>query len=134
MPQAWQSLFNSRKFWLAVYGLVQSVVLFYLEIPTDILVAADILVMAVIVGVFVEDAAAKRAGIQPQATAARSTSIETLPLGGQLTRQFPDELSANGFVRSVTEFSDQSGMKFAIIGPRKRWWSSWRSVTVIRYA
>ena len=57
-----QSLLYSRKFWLAVYGLIQTIALYYLSVPSDILIAADVLVMVLIGSIAAEDAAMKRAG------------------------------------------------------------------------
>jgi len=52
-------IYKSRKFWLAVWGLIQTVVLHYLAIPSDIIIAADALVIAVIAGIAYEDGAEK---------------------------------------------------------------------------
>ena len=56
-------LLRSRKFWLAVFGVVQTVVLYYFEVPQDIWVAIDVLVGVLISTIAVEDYAEKRAGI-----------------------------------------------------------------------
>jgi xanthine/uracil/vitamin C permease (AzgA family) len=54
-------LLKSRKFWLAVFGLVQTVVLHYLNIPQDIWVAIDGLIVTVILSIAIEDAGEKSA-------------------------------------------------------------------------
>lgn len=56
------SLLKSRKFWLAVFGCVQAVVLHYLNVPEDIWQTIAALVGVVIAGIAVEDAAGKSAG------------------------------------------------------------------------
>lgn len=56
------SLLYSRKFWLAVFGVVQAVVMFYFEIPEEIWQTIAALVMVLIAGIAVEDAGEK-AGI-----------------------------------------------------------------------
>ena len=50
------SLLHSRKFWLAVWGLIQTAILHYFDVPYDIITAADGLVIAVIAGIAIEDA------------------------------------------------------------------------------
>ena len=57
------SIFKSRKFWLAVFGVVQTIVAHYLQIPQDIWISVNALIMVVIVGITVEDAAEKSARI-----------------------------------------------------------------------
>lgn len=54
-----KSLLYSRKFWLAVFGVVQAIVLHYLDVPQDIWQTIAALVGVVIAGIAVEDAAAK---------------------------------------------------------------------------
>ena len=49
-------LLHSSKFWLAVYGLIQTIVLYYLEVPQEIIIAVDSLVAVVIAGNAYEDA------------------------------------------------------------------------------
>lgn len=56
-----KSLLTSRKFWLAVFAVVQTIVLHYFEIPKDIWVAIDALIVTVIVSIAVEDAGEKSA-------------------------------------------------------------------------
>lgn len=55
-------LLKSRKFWLAVIGIVQVVVLDYLKVPADIWQAIAALIGVVIAGIAIEDAGAKAAG------------------------------------------------------------------------
>jgi hypothetical protein len=56
-----KALLHSRKFWLAVFGVVQSIVLHYLNVPQDIWMAIDVLVGVLIAAIAYEDGAAKRA-------------------------------------------------------------------------
>ena len=56
-------LLHSRKFWLAVFAVVQTVVLHYVDVPQDIWVSINALVIVLIGGIAIEDAAEKRAGI-----------------------------------------------------------------------
>ena len=55
-------LIHSRKFWLAVFAVIQTVVLHYVDVPRDIWVSIDALVVVLISGIAIEDAAEKRAG------------------------------------------------------------------------
>jgi hypothetical protein len=55
-------LLQSRKFWLAVFGVVQAIVLHYLAVPQEIWMSIEGLVMVLIAGIAIEDAAEKRAG------------------------------------------------------------------------
>jgi hypothetical protein len=56
------SLLRSRKFWLAMFGVTQTVVLHYLDIPDEVWQSIAALVGVLIVSIAAEDAAAKRAG------------------------------------------------------------------------
>jgi hypothetical protein len=49
-------LLKSRKFWLAVFGIVQALVLHYLSVPDDIWQAIAGLVAVLIASIAVEDA------------------------------------------------------------------------------
>ena len=49
-------LLKSRKFWLAVFGIVQTLALNYLHVPADIWQAIDVLVAVLIAGIAIEDA------------------------------------------------------------------------------
>jgi hypothetical protein len=53
------SIFKSRKFWLAVFGVVQAVVLNYLAVPQEIWQTIAALVGVVIAGIALEDAGEK---------------------------------------------------------------------------
>jgi len=53
------SLLKSRKFWLAVFGVVQAVVLHYFAVPDDIWQTIAALIGVLIAGIAVEDAGAK---------------------------------------------------------------------------
>ncbi|MHB0966027.1 MAG: hypothetical protein ACYC36_06175 [Bellilinea sp.] len=55
-------LLHSRKFWLAVFGVVQAVVAHYLNIPDDIWQSIVALVIVLIGSIAVEDAALKVSG------------------------------------------------------------------------
>lgn len=55
-------LLRSRKFWLAVFGVVQAVVLHYLAIPEEVWQAIAALVAVLIASIAVEDAGTKFAG------------------------------------------------------------------------
>lgn len=55
-------LLHSRKFWLAVFGVVQALVLHYLAVPEEIWQSIVALVGVLIAAIAVEDAAEKRAG------------------------------------------------------------------------
>lgn len=57
-----QSLLYSRKFWLAVFGVVQALVFHYLQVPDDIWQSIAALVAVLIGSIAIEDAAQKRAG------------------------------------------------------------------------
>lgn len=57
-----KSLLVSRKFWLAVFGVVQAVVLHYFQIPEAIWQTIAALVGVLIAGIAVEDAGAKAGG------------------------------------------------------------------------
>ena len=60
-----KSLLKSRKFWLAVFGVVQSLLFHFVEIPEEIWLSIDGLVMVLITSIAVEDAAAKANGGKP---------------------------------------------------------------------
>ena len=61
-----KSLLHSRKFWLAVFGVIQSVVLNYVpSFPQEIWQAIDALVIALIGSIALEDAGYKAGGGQP---------------------------------------------------------------------
>jgi hypothetical protein len=55
-------LLVSRKFWLAVFGVVTAIVSSYLDVPTEIWLSIETLVLAVIAGITVEDSAEKIGG------------------------------------------------------------------------
>ena len=50
---------KSRKFWYAVFGVVSTVVLYYVDVPKEIWMSIDALVGVLIAAVAYEDAAAK---------------------------------------------------------------------------
>jgi hypothetical protein len=50
----------SRKFWYCVFGVLQSVILYYFDVPKEIWLAIDALVGVLIASVAYEDAAEKR--------------------------------------------------------------------------
>ena len=57
-----QSLFKSRKFWLAVVAVIQAVVLHYFNVPEEIWQSIMALIGVLITMIAVEDAALKRSG------------------------------------------------------------------------
>jgi hypothetical protein len=59
MEKRLNGLLVSRKFWLACLGVGQSIVLHYLNVPQEIWVSINGLLVAVIAGITVEDAAQK---------------------------------------------------------------------------
>lgn len=56
-------LLHSRKFWLAVFGIVQALVLHYLAVPEDIWQSITVLVGVLIAGIAIEDAGEKSANV-----------------------------------------------------------------------
>ena len=58
-PNPFKALLYSRKFWLAVVAVAQTVVLHYLKVEPDVWQAIDLLIGIVIAGIAAEDAAAK---------------------------------------------------------------------------
>ena len=58
------SLLKSRKFWLAIVGIVQILALDYLGVPENIWQAIAALIGVVIAGIAIEDAGAKSAGLE----------------------------------------------------------------------
>lgn len=59
LVEPFKKLLYSRKFLLAAYGVVQTLVLHYLNVPQDIIAAVDALVLVVIAGIAAEDSAMK---------------------------------------------------------------------------
>ncbi|MHB0967797.1 MAG: hypothetical protein ACYC36_15210 [Bellilinea sp.] len=57
-------LLKSRKFWLAVFGIVQAVILHYFSVPEEIWQNIVILVGVLIASIAIEDAGAKAGGGQ----------------------------------------------------------------------
>jgi len=58
------SLLKSRKFWLALFGVAQTIVFHFIpDIEPTLWAAIDALVIALITTIAVEDAAAKRGGL-----------------------------------------------------------------------
>jgi hypothetical protein len=57
-----QALLHSRKFWLAVFAIVQALVLHYLSVPDDIWQAIVALIMVLIAAIAAEDTASKASG------------------------------------------------------------------------
>lgn len=55
------SILKSRKFWLAVFGVIQAVVLNYLQVPEEIWQSIAALVGVLIASIALEDAGAKSA-------------------------------------------------------------------------
>ena len=63
------SMLYSRKFWLAIVALVQSIVLSLTDFPPELWVSVNALLAAVIAATAYEDAALKRAGKLPAISA-----------------------------------------------------------------
>ena len=55
-------LLRSRKFWLAIFGVVQAVVLHYLNVPDELWQSIAGLVAVLIGSIAIEDAGAKAGG------------------------------------------------------------------------
>lgn len=53
-------LLKSRKFWLAVFGVAQALVLHYLDVPEEVWQSIVAVVMVLIGSIAAEDVAAKR--------------------------------------------------------------------------
>ena len=51
-----KSLLYSRKFWLAVFGVIQTVTMQYYDVPAEVWQSITALVMALIAGIAIEDA------------------------------------------------------------------------------
>lgn len=67
MPQVANSLLSSRKVWLAVIGVITAIVSHYLEVPQDVWVPIEGLLLTVIITITVEDSATKLSGRTPGA-------------------------------------------------------------------
>ncbi len=62
-PNPFVSLFQSRKFWLALFAVVQTIAFSLIpDFPVEVWQAIDGLIAVLITMIAVEDAAAKRAG------------------------------------------------------------------------
>ena len=76
------SLLYSRKFWLAVFGIVQALVFHYLQVPDDIWQAIAALVGVLIASIAVEDAGKKMGGeivlpeIKPEGARENSAPVQ----------------------------------------------------------
>lgn len=57
-----KSLLHSRKFWLAVFAVVQSLVLHYIDVPSEIWTSIDLLVSVLIAAIAYEDGQSKSNG------------------------------------------------------------------------
>jgi len=56
------TIFKSRKFWLAVFGVAQTLVLHYYNVPEAVWQSISALVGVLIAGIAIEDAGEKSAG------------------------------------------------------------------------
>lgn len=65
MPNWLNALLVSRKFWLAVFGVFTAIVAEYLNVSPDIWISIEVLVLAVIASLTLEDAALKLNGRTP---------------------------------------------------------------------
>ena len=59
-----KSLFQSRKFYIALFALIQSVVLHYFQVPEEIWQGINGLAMVLIAGIAIEDAGEKAGGVR----------------------------------------------------------------------
>lgn len=57
-------LLHSRKFWLAVVGVAQAVILHFFNVPDEIWQAIMALISVLIASIAIEDAGAKSADVQ----------------------------------------------------------------------
>ena len=57
--QVMGGLLESRKFWLAVFGVVQAVVLYFFDVPETVWQSISMLVGVLIAGIALEDAGEK---------------------------------------------------------------------------
>lgn len=65
MPNFLSILLRSRKFWLAVFGVVQTIVFAAIpDFPSDVWQAIDALIIVLIGTIAAEDYAEKRAGLR----------------------------------------------------------------------
>ena len=64
MNELFHGLLTSRKFWLAIFGVVQAVVLHYLNVPDELWQSIAGLVAVLIGSIAIEDAGAKAGGGQ----------------------------------------------------------------------
>jgi hypothetical protein len=56
------SLLHSRKFWIAVFGVVQALVFHFVEVPSEVWQAIAALAGVLIAGIAIEDAGEKAGG------------------------------------------------------------------------
>jgi hypothetical protein len=60
MSKSLNGLWNSRKFWLAIFGVFQSCFFYYVSnFPDEIWKSVDVLVMVLILSIAIEDAGEK---------------------------------------------------------------------------
>lgn len=63
MDATLNGLLHSRKFWLAVFGLITNIIFHFIpDFPTDIWQSVDALVVVLIMAIAIEDAGANIAG------------------------------------------------------------------------
>ena len=62
MDRTLNGLLTSRKFWLAVFGVVTAIVAQYANVPDEIWISIEALVITVIGSIAIEDHGAKSAG------------------------------------------------------------------------
>lgn len=60
-----QLLLRSRKFWLALFAVIQTIVFHYFDVPKDVWMSVDALVGVLISAIAVEDFAEKRNVLPP---------------------------------------------------------------------
>lgn len=59
-----EALLKSRKFWLAVFATIQTIVLHYVNVPSDVWLSIDALVGIVIASIAAEDVATKAQSVK----------------------------------------------------------------------
>ena len=63
MDRTLNGLLKSRKFWLAVFGLVTAILFYFVpNFPTEIWISIEVLVMVLIAAIAIEDHGAKIGG------------------------------------------------------------------------
>ena len=59
MPMVLKTLLSSRKFWLAIAGVVTAIVSYYANVPPEVWAPIEVLMVTMIGAIAIEDAALK---------------------------------------------------------------------------